>query len=197
MSSGSNRKNCLLFVSGPARTQCVLHPFAIAPRGASCVPVRRAIITRKGCSLFATSCQGVNALGENILSLDRGRRTTEARATADSRRFEHSRYCALFGGVPYQDVAVLYSACDVFVLPTLQDYRSVAVMEAASHGKAILDSKYDGGAMEFVRNGDNGFTFRPKRSVGISQSYAKANRQPRPSEVFREKIPRNYKALFC
>ena len=67
-----------------------------------------------------------------------------------------------FGSVPYQDVGCFYSACDVFVLPTLRDYRSVAVMEAARHSKAILDSMYDGGATEFVHNGENGFVFDPK-----------------------------------
>jgi glycosyltransferase involved in cell wall biosynthesis len=67
-----------------------------------------------------------------------------------------------FGSVPYQDVGCFYSACDVFVLPTLQDYRSVAVMEAAKHGRAILDSMHDGGATEFVHNGENGFIFDPR-----------------------------------
>jgi glycosyltransferase involved in cell wall biosynthesis len=68
----------------------------------------------------------------------------------------------LFGNVPYEQIGTYYNASDVFVLPTLSDYRSVAVMEAAKHGKPLLDSKYDGGSCEFVRYGENGFIFDPR-----------------------------------
>jgi glycosyltransferase involved in cell wall biosynthesis len=69
----------------------------------------------------------------------------------------------LFGSVPYEQVGIFYDTSDIFVLPTLSDYRSVAVMEAATYGKPILDSKYDGGAYEFVRPGENGFIFDPRK----------------------------------
>jgi len=75
----------------------------------------------------------------------------------------------LFGNVPYEEVGMFYDACDVFILPTLSDYRSVAVMEAAKYGKPLLDSKYDGGASEFIHHGENGFVFDPRNHQELAR----------------------------
>ena len=74
-----------------------------------------------------------------------------------------------FGHQPYRTLGAFYEAADVFVLPTLYDYRSVAVMEAAAYGMVILDSKYDGGATEFVRHGVNGYVFDPLDKEGLAR----------------------------
>jgi len=73
------------------------------------------------------------------------------------------------GHRPYRTLGAFYEAADVFVLPTLYDYRSVAVMEAAAYGMVILDSKYDGGATEFVRHGVNGYVFDPLDKEGLAR----------------------------
>jgi len=75
----------------------------------------------------------------------------------------------LFGSIPYEQVGLFYNTCDVFILPTLADYRSVAVMEAAKHGKPLLDSKYDGGASEFIHHGENGFVFDPRNHQELAR----------------------------
>ena len=65
------------------------------------------------------------------------------------------------GGVGPSEVWKFYHACDVFVLPTLQDNWPLVVPEAMSTGKAILLSNYAGSAPDLVRVGESGFIFDP------------------------------------
>jgi glycosyltransferase involved in cell wall biosynthesis len=90
----------------------------------------------------------------------------------------------LFGSIPYEQVGTFYNASDVFVLPTASDYRSVAVMEAAKYGKPLLDSKYDGGAHEFVRPGENGFIFDPRDPYELADLMLKLMNSPELVEKF-------------
>ena len=65
------------------------------------------------------------------------------------------------GQQPYQSLADLYRGADVFLFPTLMDYRSLVCFEAMSAGLPILASIHDGGAVETVKEGENGYTFDP------------------------------------
>ncbi len=67
-----------------------------------------------------------------------------------------------WGKVSYESIGYVYAKADVFVMPTLSDYRSVSVLEAMRFGKPILDSRHDGCAMSVVHHGDNGFLFEPR-----------------------------------
>jgi glycosyltransferase involved in cell wall biosynthesis len=51
-------------------------------------------------------------------------------------------------------------------------------MEAATYGKPLLDSKYDGGAREFVYPGENGFIFDPRSTHELAQMMSKFISQP-------------------
>jgi 1,2-diacylglycerol 3-alpha-glucosyltransferase len=65
------------------------------------------------------------------------------------------------GFVPDEDLAAAYSACDLFVLPSLAELEGMAVLEAMSCGKPILiaDAK-DSAAIDFVEG--NGLLFRAR-----------------------------------
>ena len=63
--------------------------------------------------------------------------------------------------VPYESLGFVYSRSDVFVMPTLADYRSVAVLEAVRFGKPVIDSEKDGNAGITVIDGVNGFVVNP------------------------------------
>lgn len=65
------------------------------------------------------------------------------------------------GPVGYDSVGYLYEASDVFVMPTLNDYRSVSVLEAMRFGLPVIDSSCDGNSGDSVRDGVNGYVFEP------------------------------------
>jgi glycosyltransferase involved in cell wall biosynthesis len=81
------------------------------------------------------------------------------------------------GFVPYENVGACYQACDVFVLPSLEDTWGVTVPEAMLFGKPILCSKY-AGAREMVQHGVNGFVFDPREPQQLADFMARFIQQP-------------------
>jgi len=65
------------------------------------------------------------------------------------------------GKIPFEKLHKFYNNADIFVLPTLYDYRALVGFEALGYGCAILDSKFDGARYEIVEEGKNGFIFNP------------------------------------
>jgi glycosyltransferase involved in cell wall biosynthesis len=65
------------------------------------------------------------------------------------------------GAVPYRSMGHIYEAADVFVMPTLSDVLSVAVLEAMRFEKPIIGSLLGGYAGNVVRDQVNGFLFDP------------------------------------
>jgi glycosyltransferase involved in cell wall biosynthesis len=65
------------------------------------------------------------------------------------------------GRVPAERIGHHYRRADVFVLPSLGDYRSLSVLEALHFGLPVLDSELDGNAGATVIDGHNGFVFDP------------------------------------
>ena len=66
-----------------------------------------------------------------------------------------------FGSRRYSELPYFYRSADVFVFPTLNDYRALVGFEAASYGLPLLLSQWDGAAEEIVRPGENGYIFNP------------------------------------
>lgn len=67
----------------------------------------------------------------------------------------------LRGSVPYADLGRHLSACNVFLIPTLADYRSLVSFEALSMGFPLIMSCRDGAAGEVVEPGGNGWIYDP------------------------------------
>jgi glycosyltransferase involved in cell wall biosynthesis len=64
------------------------------------------------------------------------------------------------GFVPYEDLKALYSACDIFVLPSFEEGDPIALKEALASGKPLIGSKV-GGVLMQIRDGWNGFLVEP------------------------------------
>ena len=75
----------------------------------------------------------------------------------------------LFGKQPYDNLAFFYRNADVFVLPTLHDYRALVGFEALNFGLPLLHSTGDGAAAEVVIENGNGFTFAPDDIAALSR----------------------------
>jgi glycosyltransferase involved in cell wall biosynthesis len=66
-----------------------------------------------------------------------------------------------FGAQPYSEIGMFYHNADVFVFPTLHDYRALVGFEAIGYGLPMLHSCADGAVSEVVIEGKNGFSFDP------------------------------------
>jgi glycosyltransferase involved in cell wall biosynthesis len=64
------------------------------------------------------------------------------------------------GFVPYNDLKALYSACDIFVLPSFEEGQPIALLEAMASGKPLIGSNV-GGISMMIRDGWNGFLIEP------------------------------------
>ena len=60
------------------------------------------------------------------------------------------------GFVPYDDLKALYSACDIFVLPSFGEGDPIALKEALASGKPLTGTNV-GGIRSQIKNGWNGF----------------------------------------
>jgi glycosyltransferase involved in cell wall biosynthesis len=65
------------------------------------------------------------------------------------------------GSAAHDQIWRYYRLADIFVSPTLADYRSLTAFEALSCGKPLLLSRWDSASSEVVRNGSNGWIIDP------------------------------------
>lgn len=76
-------------------------------------------------------------------------------------RFNDSSSIHFMGRIPYDEVYRYYAISDVFVIPTLEDNWCLVVPEAMSCGMPVACSKYNGGAIDLIKEGENGTIFDP------------------------------------
>lgn len=102
-----------------------------------------------------------------------------------------SEYCIdelvhFIGRVPYTDMHCVYRRCDIFIMPTWEDYRSVSVLEAMTYGMPIIDSTQDGNAGDSVKHEQNGYLFDPSSVTELSTAMENFITNPEIAEVMGE-----------
>jgi glycosyltransferase involved in cell wall biosynthesis len=65
------------------------------------------------------------------------------------------------GAVPYANLPNIYAECGLLIFPTLADEWGMVVNEAMEAGLPVLGSIYSQAVEELVRDGKNGWCFRP------------------------------------
>jgi len=70
----------------------------------------------------------------------------------------------VLGHIPYSELPEIYANADIFVFPTLADEWGAVVNEAMSSGLPILGSVYSQAVEELVKDGVNGWVFRPNHA---------------------------------
>lgn len=78
-----------------------------------------------------------------------------------------SDHVIFHGKQPYSGLWAWYKKADVFLFPTLGDYRALAPFEAISMGLPIIASIHDGGIGETVDEGRNGFSIEPRDTKAL------------------------------
>lgn len=101
----------------------------------------------------------------------------------------------LLGCKSYKEVSHYLQCGEVFVLPTLEDLCSLAVLEAMASGLAVLTTIYNG-AKDFVKSGENGFIFDPLQVKDIVDTLQKIEESDLRKMGLRSKeIIQNYSSL--
>lgn len=94
------------------------------------------------------------------------------------------------GFVPYEDLKALYSACDIFVLPSLEEGHGIVLTEAMASGKPLIGSKVGGIPMQ-IKDGWNGFLVEP----GNEKQLAEKIRYLIENEEERKRMGKNSRKL--
>lgn len=78
-----------------------------------------------------------------------------------ARKLKVSNNIALTGFIPSKDLARYYSACDIFILPSLYEQFGLVLVEAMACGKPVISTKV-GAIPEVVDDGKTGLLVEPK-----------------------------------
>jgi len=86
----------------------------------------------------------------------------------------------LTGALPLEEVRALYSACDIFVLPSLGESGPIVTLEAMASGKPVIATKI-GDTPHQIRDGWNGFLIDPGNEQQLAEkiTYLIDNRDDR------------------
>ena len=81
---------------------------------------------------------------------------------------EKGIYAKFTGFIPWEDLKALYSACDIFVLPSLEEGHGLVLTEAMASGKPLIGSNV-GGIPKQIRDGWNGFLVKPGNEKQLAE----------------------------
>jgi len=84
------------------------------------------------------------------------------------------------GNVAYHELPAWYAQAGILALPTLADEWGLVVNEALASGVPVLGSVYSQAVEELVRDGENGWTFRPERTGEMFAALGRALTTPEP-----------------
>ncbi|MGC9504490.1 glycosyltransferase family 4 protein [Baaleninema sp.] len=131
------------------------------------------LIFRKGLKPWLESCADLERrkIGDySIIIVGDGERREELEAFCREKKIEHR--VRWVGRVPYHQLGAYFQQSDIFVLPTFEDTWGMVVLEAMVLGKPVLCSEY-AGAVELIRDGENGYRCNPEKTAEFSTLMAK------------------------
>lgn len=128
------------------------------------------ITPRKGIDYLVRAADILRS--ENILFLLVGNPNLDKEFTEKVKEFIKAKgleeSVKLPGFVPYEDLKALYSACDVFVLPSFEEGDPIALKEALASGKPLIGTNVGGIPMQ-IREGWNGFLVEPANEKQLAE----------------------------
>ena len=105
-------------------------------------------IERKGVDLLLSALNALNRETLNSIEVELvGSGPLERDISQEVKKLNLENIVSI-GRYPYESMSDVYGKCDLFVLPTRYDYRSLSYIEAALSGALCLGSIFDGSALE-------------------------------------------------
>ncbi len=138
------------------------------------------LIPRKNVSTLLQAASLVKAKGErfSLWIVGEGAEGAALRSSVSTSGLDDT--VSFLGAIEYDRIGWVYDKADVFVMPSLIDYLSVAVLEAMRFGKPIVDSMFDGAVGDAVLPGKNGLAFDPRSPKELSECMIRLIRRRRP-----------------
>lgn len=85
------------------------------------------------------------------------------------------------GRIPQNILPFYYAACDVFVIPSLQEAFGLVAAEAMASGKPVIGTRV-GGILDQITDGINGFLVEPRSPEQIAERIHRLVRNPRKAK---------------
>ena len=104
-------------------------------------------------------------------------------------------FVKFYGRIPKTTLSELYTAADVFVLPSTSEGHSVALLEAMASGLPIVASDIEGN-MESVEDGVNGLLFRTGNSECLAEKLEIILSDPKLKKMMSDKSYETYIQKF-
>jgi glycosyltransferase involved in cell wall biosynthesis len=140
------------------------------------------LIERKGLKYLLQAYSRIEKERDDIalLVLGRGPQESNLRNLADFlgiRRFKIMR-----PGLRLEELIAIYSAADIFVLPTLEDVWGFVINEAMICGLPVVSTRSSQAALEMVHSGENGYVIKEGDSEELYVALKNLIRDPTERE---------------
>lgn len=127
------------------------------------------LIPSKGLIHLLRAMSTLGVVGRSMLRLEIVGDGPERRAIAEAvKEMGLEDVITLHGARQYEALGEHFSRADVFVFPTLGDYRALVGFEALSAGLPVIGSIFDGAGGEVVDIGVNGFLVDPRDEADLA-----------------------------
>ena len=110
-------------------------------------------------------------------------------------KYDLNSHVKFYGRVSKATLSELYTAADVFVLPSTSEGHSVALLEAMASGLPIVASDIEGNR-ESVEDGVNGFLFRTGSSECLAEKLEIILSDPKLKKMMSDKSYERYIQKF-
>jgi len=126
------------------------------------------LIKIKGIYTLVESIRILSSLIPDLLLLMIGQGEERERLESLVARHHLEDNIKFLGWLPQGDLPALYNSADVFVLPSVTEGHSIALLEAMAAGLPIVATKI-GGNLETLTEGVNGFLFDPGSAERLAE----------------------------
>jgi len=153
------------------------------------------LIKRKGLRSLIESLNTLRSKMSDFTAIivGQGEDLEELKSTVD--KYDLNSNVKFYGRVPKTTLSGLYTAADLFVLPSASEGHSVALLEAMASGLPIVASDVEGNR-ESVEDGVNGFLFRTGSSENLAEKLAIVLSDPKLKKMMSDKSYETYIQKF-